>query len=727
MRLVRSVDGLNIMKQFQRLLFMLVLAWTIAPSTILAQESVVFNPNQSVARNWNEALLFAIRRDLARPTVHARNLFHSAAAMYDTWALFEPEADLYFLGRYSLVEPTCRLTDDERMLIQNAAGNDTQRIYSAREVALSYAQYRLLNHRFRESPGAAATLFRFDQLFIALGHDASITTTEITEVTPYAAAGNRVADCIIAVGLADGSNEASNYVNQDYQPVNPAMNPAFPGTPELTDPNRWQPLDIENFIDQSGISTEIPLFLGAEWGRVQPFAMSAEDATRYVRDSVEYMVYHDPGPPALLSTDGSNDHYQWGHSLVVLWSSHLDPNDGVLWDVSPANMGNTTSLPTDLESLKLFYNRLSGGSTDQGHRLNPATGKPYTPQLVPRGDYTRVLAEFWADGPGSETPPGHWFNILNTEIIDHPDFEKRFAGEGPVLDDLQFDVYAYFTLGGAMHDSAIAAWSIKGWYDYIRPISALRYMAQLGQSSDITQSSYHLLGIPLQPGQIEIVGSTDILAGNGGVNIGKIKVLAWRGPNFIINPDFDVAGVDWILLENWWPYQRPSFVTPPFAGYVSGHSTFSRAAAEVLTRLTGNAFFPGGMGEFVAKENEFLVFEDGPSVDVRLQWATFRDAADQTSLSRIWGGIHPPVDDVPGRRIGIRVGNDAFDHAVAFFNGEASPLSLQNDFAQISSSRSGAAFWVVLCLALILAIKIFGLSHRVTAQDPGKSSFIRSA
>ena len=39
--------------------------------------------NHSVARKWNEILLQSIRNDLARPTVHARNLFHISAAMYD--------------------------------------------------------------------------------------------------------------------------------------------------------------------------------------------------------------------------------------------------------------------------------------------------------------------------------------------------------------------------------------------------------------------------------------------------------------------------------------------------------------------------------------------------------------------------------------------------------------------------------------------------------------------
>ena len=154
---------------------------------------------------------------------------------------------------------------------------------------------------------------------------------------------------------------------------------------------------------------------------------------------------------------------------------------------------------------------------------------------------------------------------------------------------------------------------IKGWYDYIRPISAIRFLAEKGQSSNPSMSNYAPNGIPLEEGYIELVEIGDSLAGADNEHIGKIKLKAWRGPEFISNPENEIAGVGWILAENWWPYQRLSFVTPPFAGYVSGHSTFSRAAAEVLTALTGDAFFPGGVGEFVAKKNEFLQFEQGPS------------------------------------------------------------------------------------------------------------------
>ena len=73
--------------------------------------------------------------------------------------------------------------------------------------------------------------------------------------------------------------------------------------------------------------------------------------------------------------------------------------------------------------------------------------------MVKRGDYTRVLAEFWADGPDSETPPGHWFTILNY-VNDNPLLNKNFEGQNEALSDLEWDVKSYFTLSGAMHDAA---------------------------------------------------------------------------------------------------------------------------------------------------------------------------------------------------------------------------------------------------------------------------------
>lgn len=626
----------------------------------------------SVARQWNDALLDGIRRDFARPTVHARNLFHTSIAMYDAWAAYDEQADTYFLGK-TINSFTCPFNGVVAPANKKAA----------QEEALSYAAYRLLKYRFQFSPGASVVLTEFDNLMENLGYDINFTSTDYASGSP-AALGNYIASFLISFGLQDGANEQAGYVNRHYQTVNPPMVMAFPGNPNIINPNRWQPLTLSVFIDQSGnvIPINTPPFLSPEWGQVTPFALKPEDLTVYQRNGFNYWVYHDPGIPPHLDTTtvgGLSEEYKWNFSLVSAWSSHLDPKDGVMWDISPGSLGNIQEYPTTIEGLRDFYDLENGGDPGQGHAVNPHTGQPYEPQIVPRGDYTRVLAEFWADGPDSETPPGHWFTILNY-VSDHPLFEKKFRGEGPVLNDLEWDVKAYFTMGGAVHDAAVTAWGIKGWYDYIRPVSAIRYMAELGQSSHPNLPSYHPGGIELIPGFIELVEVGDSLAGENNKHVGKIKVYAWRGPDYISEPEIHDAGVGWILAENWWPYQRPTFVTPPFAGYISGHSTFSRAAAEVMTLLTGDAFFPGGMSEFVAKKNEFLVFEEGPSVDITLQWATYRDASDQTSLSRIWGGIHPPVDDIPGRLIGAKIGVDAFHLAETYF-GTGNPTST-NDFAK---------------------------------------------
>ncbi|MCC6145649.1 MAG: vanadium-dependent haloperoxidase, partial [Candidatus Hydrogenedentes bacterium] len=132
----------------------------------------------------------------------------------------------------------------------------------------------------------------------------------------------------------------------------------------------------------------------------------------------------------------------------------------------------------------------------------------------------------------------------------------------------------------------------------------------------------------------------------------------------------DYSGVGWIRAAEWVPYQRATFVTPPFAGYVSGHSTFSRAAAEVLTAFTGDAFFPGGMGEFHCPAGEYLAFEYGPTEDITLQWATYRDAADESGISRIYGGIHVAADDGPGRKMGETAGQNAYAHAKRYYAGQ---------------------------------------------------------
>ena len=634
--------------------------------------------NVSIARVWNEVLLEGIRADYARPTVHARNLWHTSAAMYDAWAAYDDVSTTWLLGK-TQAGYDCRFTPPPRP-------RDRQ---LAREEAISFAAYRIVRHRFRNAPGADLIAELADRTMVELGFDSSETSAAYQDGSP-AALGNYIAECYLAYGLQDGANEANDYAARAYEAVNPPIQPELPGNPNIVDLNRWQQITLDLSIDEAGNRVEsTQRFVGAEWGAVDPFSLTDADQGTCRRAGFDYPVYHDPGPPP--EHDGPlHDEYQWTHSLVAVWSGHLDPTSGrggELIDISPASIGNIQSYPATFAEYREFYRLLAGGVANVGYEVNPATGAPYAPQLVPLADYARAITELWADGPKSEAPPGHWFVIAN-KISEHPELSKRFAGEGPVLGSLEWDVKIYFALGGAMHDAAIVAWGAKGCYDYVRPVSAIRGMAERGQSSDADDPDcrYDVNGLaylddaadPAGDGSkrvVDCVRPGDPLADNPYAlgadtqNVGKIKIFAWRGPAYMRNPVFDVAGVGWVLAEDWWPFQAPTLVTPPSAGYISGHSVFSRAAAELLALFTGSPYFPGGKSEFRVAKNEFLTVEDGPSLDLTLESAKYVDAADQSSLASVWSGIQSPADDIPGRLIGMKLGPAAFEHARDYFNG----------------------------------------------------------
>ena len=626
----------------------LLLVGLVLPAAALAQGS------PSVARLWNQQALAAIRNDFARPTVHARNLFHTSVAMYDAWAAYD-----------SVAAPV--------LFAEKLVSADPQ---SDREIAVSFAAYRVLRARFASSPGASTTLTALDSQMTALGYNPA--NQSVVGDSPQAV-GNRVAERVLSFGRTDGANESQEYANRWYVPVNPPLLPILPGNPDIVNLNHWQPLALSVFVDQAGnpIVGGYPDFLSPEWGGVVPFGLSPIDRTLRQRSGHSWTVWMDPGPPPLMGSD-REDEYRRNFEMVLSWSAHLSPDDDVMWDISPNGMGAST-LPASPADWEDYYDFAEGGDGSPGYALNPVTNQIYETQIVARGDYVRVLAEFWADGPDSETPPGHWFWIWN-QVMDHPAFERRVGGMGPEVDPLEWDAKSYLLLGGAMHDAAIAAWSLKGFYDFVRPISAIRAMAERGQSSDPNGASYHPDGLRLIPDLIEMVTYETTRVRKKHRHLrgheGKVAVYAWRGPDEINNAQRDTADVGWILGEQWWPYQRPSFVTPFFAGYVSGHSTFSRAGAGILHRMTGSPYFPGGLGEFVAEKNDFLVFEDGPSETIYLQWVSYYDAANQCSLSRIWGGIHPPADDLPGREIGDRVAQTAWARANQYWSGAVPGLSV---------------------------------------------------
>ncbi len=553
-------------------------------------------------------MLDAIRRALPAPTIHARNLFHTSAAMWDAWAVYDAHASGLFVT--------------EKHTSSDVAG--------ARDEAISYAAYRVLTARYIKSVGAEQSLSEFDDLMDALCYPLDATTT--VGDSP-AAVGNRIAAAVLAYGLTDGSNQAGGYADPDYRPVNPPLVVARPGAP-MADPNRWQPLQLEHMISQNGIPVVngVQEFVGPQWGGVMGFALPGRAADRLPLD---------PGPPPRLGDSATDQTFKDEAVEVIRDSSTLDPSAPIELDISPGARGNSTL----------------GTNDGHGRPINPFTGQPYAADIVNQGDFGRALAEFWADGPNSETPPGHWNVIANTVSDKLTPDNLRIGAQNSTVDRLQWDVKLYLALNGAVHDAAVAAWGAKGYYDSVRPISMIRYMGGLGQSSDPALPAYDREGLPLVPGLVE-------------VHDGQVLVRSWAGSPQ--DPKTQIGGVRWIPAVEWMPYQAPTFVTPSFAGYFSGHSTFSRAAAEVLTGFTGSEYFPGGLDGWTVKAGS-LKFEAGPAADVRLEWATYFDAADSAGISRLYGGIHISSDDLTGRKVGSACGQAAWALAQRYYSGQAVP------------------------------------------------------
>jgi hypothetical protein len=593
----------------------------------------------SAARIWNEQNLTAIRMDIPHPPVHARNLFHVSVAMWDAWAAYDPLAVGYIHNESANVPDP------------DGDGVDAADIAAAREEAISFAAFRVLSARYMHSVNALQTAADLSQQMVELGYDES--NTSIVGDTP-ATLGNRIAESILGFFLDDGANEAGEYEDFTYSAVNdpvPLDEPTFTLV-TILDVNRWAPLAFGDFaLTQNGIEADlIQTYLGSQWWRVRAFALSQREH----QDD----PYLDPGVPPQLGGVGDEE-FKDNINDVLRYSSLLDPADPATINISP----------------QVYGNNILGEHEGSGHGDNPVTGQPYADNIVKHADYGRVIAEFWADGPDSETPPGHW-NVVANEVTDHPDVVFKIGGSGPVVDELEWDVKRYMVINGAMHDAATAAWTCKRVYDYGRPIVMCRYMGLQGQSSDpnsldpFIQSTYSPEGLKLEPGLVEVITPQTVAPGERHEHlneyIGSIAVRTWKGEP--ADPETEAGGVGWIHAMNWLPYQRDTFVTPAFAAYVSGHSCFSRAGAEVLSRFTGSPYFPGGLAEHTEAAGS-LAFELGPDSDVTLQWASYYDASDEAGISRIYGGIHVSPDDLPGRVMGSKVGIAAYELASKYWDG----------------------------------------------------------
>jgi hypothetical protein len=175
------------------------------------------------------------------------------------------------------------------------------------------------------------------------------------------------------------------------------------------------------------------------------------------------------------------------------------------------------------------------------------------------------IALFWADGAGTETPPGHWNSIAQDVAL----------ARGNTVEE---NARLFALLNLAMADAAICAWDAKYTYSFWRPVTAIRNADTDG--------------------------------------------------NPATDPD-----------PTW-----SSFIgTPPFPDYVSGHSTFSAAAATVLALFYGT---------------DHIAFDTGSDFlpGVQRHFNSFSAAAAEAAISRLYGGIHFRSANEDGLQGGLSIG-----------------------------------------------------------------------
>lgn len=215
----------------------------------------------------------------------------------------------------------------------------------------------------------------------------------------------------------------------------------------------------------------------------------------------------------------------------------------------------------------------------------------------------KVQAELYAKGPGTESPPGMWLDIADQiSIAENNNLEK--------------DIKLFFALAMAVFDAGIAAWDVKYAYNTIRPLTLIRNVYR-GQN-----------------------------------------IEGWGGPG-TTSP----ASIDG---KNWKPYQPSHFMTPPFPEVVSGHSTFSSAAATVIAamRKSDKATF-----KLTMSAGGIPFDPTFPANAVEMNYTTLSKAATDAGYSRILGGIHFAQGNNLGSSLGKSVGLRVYDKCLSLFKG----------------------------------------------------------
>ncbi len=359
-----------------------------------AQTVSVDDPTRTVSVIWDAAVQAAVVATGPGPTIASRAYAMMHTAMYDAWSAYDGLAISTTLG-----------DDLQRPSSENTDANKIE--------AMSYAAYRVLDDLFSTQTQL------FESAMYELGFDSSVTSTDAT--TP-AGIGNRMAQELLYVRHADGSNQLGDAATgtpgvaysdtTGYTPVNPVGDPI--------DIAAWTPERVP--VDAvPGTENGTQQFLTPQWGSVEAFGFDSAD---------EFLPV---APQPFLLVDGTVD----------LDARTITLTDGTVLEINRSLIG--TVINPEFISQAEEVVEISGNLTDR----------------------QKLIAEFWEDGGGTSFPPGTTMTF--GQFVS--------ARDNHSIDQ---DAKMFFALGNAVFDAGVATWHAKVEYDYVRPVRAIRELGALG-------------------------------------------------------------------------------------------------------------------------------------------------------------------------------------------------------------------------------------------------------
>ena len=547
----------------------------ITVATLLAALVCATSVRASVVSDWKAAALGEVRlsRSLRNgPPIVARALAIAHTCMYDAWAAYDDIA----------VASTDTAGIRRRGVEERNDANKAK--------AISFAAYRCLTNLYPEGslpPPLDQPGVRLTAMLVSLGYDpaeACTTDDECRTADPSTAAGigNIAAQAVIDARRYDGSNQYGDLPPAPCPVLTPWPQPCSATMYGQTSLNPGRTGAYSDYV-ADGYTPYVPM--NPLMGYCTPLLDVCERQDIVDPNHRQPLIFSN-GQACLDSGSGTEETCPGIQVFVASHWERVTPFaltsaqqfDDVLTIPPPDFMRNAGQYQNDVNDMIQFSRSL-----DTGRKL---------------------IVEYWADGPSSELPPGHWG--LFAQFVSQRDNHT-----------IDQDAKMFFAMHNASFDAGIVAWHIKRMYNGVRPITAVRFTKR-GQT-----------------------------------------IYAWGGPG---RPIEQIPG------EQWSPYNPGTNLTPPFPGYFSGHSVFSRSSATVLSLFTGSDYF----GFSTVLPANFGRVEPGiPPVPTTFSYATFSDAAGEAGMSRLYGGIHFADDNTTAQQVGQLIGQQAWSKALTLFNGTA--------------------------------------------------------